>query len=139
MMVEQQVHALSVLIVEDNPDTAESLARFLRLGCGYEVTTAPDGLKGVRTALELNPDVVVCDLGLPKRNGLLVAEELIECLPRRPLMIAVTGYGNQVSREHATDAGFDHFLVKPADPFEIEALIEAYARRTSLGDTESGA
>ena len=138
MTVEQQVHVLSVLVVEDNPDTAESLARFLRLGCGYEVSIASDGLKGVRMALELHPDVVVCDLGLPKRNGLLVAEELVERLPRRPLIIAVTGYGNQVSQEHATDAGFDHFLVKPADPFEIEELIEDYVRRTSFGDGESG-
>jgi DNA-binding response OmpR family regulator len=138
MTVDQQVHVLSVLVVEDNPDTAESLARFLRLGCGYEVSIASDGLNGVRMALEIHPDVVICDLGLPKRNGLLVAEELVERLPRRPLMIAVTGYGNQVSREHATDAGFDHFLVKPADPFEIEALIEDYVRRTSFGDDESG-
>jgi DNA-binding response OmpR family regulator len=53
-------------------------------------------------------------------------------------MIAVTGYSNQVSQEHATDAGFDHFLVKPADPFEIEALIEDHVRRTSLGDGDSG-
>jgi CheY-like chemotaxis protein len=138
MTVEQQVHTLSVLVIEDNPDTAESLARFLRLGCGYDVSIASDGLKGVHAALELHPDVVVCDLGLPKRNGLLVAEELVERLPQRPLMIAVTGYSNQVTREHAIDAGFDHFLVKPADPFEIEALIEDYVRPTSLADGESG-
>jgi DNA-binding response OmpR family regulator len=137
MTVAQQRHILSVLIVEDNSDTAESLARFLRIGCGYGVTTAADGLSGVRTALDIHPDVVVCDLGLPKQNGLLVAEELVERLPRRPLMIAVTGYENQVTREHAANSGFDHFLAKPTDPFEIEALIEAYVSRNA--DNDSGA
>jgi two-component system, sensor histidine kinase len=133
MTVEQQTHALSVLIVEDNADTAESLSRFLRLGCGYEVSTAWDGVKGVRAALDQNPDVIVCDIGLPKRDGLQVAEELGEQMPRRPLMIAVTGYGNRVTRDQAIAAGFDHFLIKPADPFEIEALIEAHAHRDSDG------
>ena len=94
-------------------------------------------MKGVRAALDQNPDVIVCDIGLPKRNGLLVAEELLERLPLRPLMIAVTGYANQVTREHATAAGFDHFLTKPADPFEIEALIEAHGHRDGEGDPGS--
>ena len=112
MTVEQLTRALSVLVVEDNPDTAESLARFLRLGCGYEVSTAFDGVKAVRAALSHNPDVIVCYIGLPKRDGLQVAEELVERMPRRPLMIAVTGYGNRVTRDRAMAAGFDHFLVK---------------------------
>jgi DNA-binding response OmpR family regulator len=137
MTVDQQTRALSVLIVEDNADTAESLARFLRLGCGYDVSTAWDGVKGIRAALDHNPDVIVCDIGLPKRDGLQVAEELSEQMPRRPLMIAVTGYGNRVTRDQAMAAGFDHFLVKPANPFEIEALIEAYAHRDSESDSDS--
>jgi len=136
-MVDQQAHILSVLIIEDNADTAESLARFLRLGCGYEVSTAWDGVKGTRAALDHNPDVIICDIGLPKRDGLVVAQELNERLPYRPLMIAVTGYGNRVTRDQAMAAGFDHFLVKPADPFEIEALIEANARRDSDADPDS--
>jgi DNA-binding response OmpR family regulator len=116
---------VSVLIIEDDADTAESLARFLRLGCGHTVATAPDGLKGVRMALADQPDVVICDIGLPKKNGLLVAEELAASLPHRPLLIAVTGYGGQVSEGLVEAAGFDYFLLKPADPFRIEALIEA--------------
>jgi len=117
---------VSVLIVEDDLDTADSLARFLRIGCGYIVDTASDGLKGLRMAVTGQPDVVICDIGLPKRNGLLVAEELAEALARRPLLIAVTGHGDQVSRSLAETAGFDHYLLKPADPFQIEAIIEAH-------------
>jgi len=122
---------VSVLIIEDDADTADSLARFLRLGCGYTVATAPDGLKGIQMAVADLPDVVVCDIGLPKKNGLLVAEELALSLPRRPLLIAVTGYGEQVSADLAQAAGFDHFLVKPADPFRIEALIEAHLEHSA--------
>ena len=118
---------VSVLIIEDDVDTADSLARFLRLGCGYIVATAPDGLNGVRIAVENQPDVVVCDIGLPKKNGLLVAEELAEFLPR-PLLIAVTGFGDQVSQGLAEAVGFDHFLLKPADPFRIEVLIEDHVQ-----------
>jgi len=120
---------VSVLIIEDDLDTAESLACFLRLGCGYAVATATDGMKGIRMAAADQPDVVVCDIGLPKRNGLLVAEELAESLPHRPLLIAVTGYGDQVSQGLAKAAGFDHYLLKPADPFQIEALINSHSRR----------
>lgn len=126
----------AVLIIEDSPDTADSLARFLRIGCGYEVATAPDGVRGVRAALEHPPDVVICDIGLPKKNGILVGEELIESLSDRPLLIAVTGYGDPTTRELAAAAGFDHFLVKPADPFAIETLVAAHLRRRAGDDTQ---
>ena len=123
--------APTVLIIEDNRDTAASLACFLRLGAGYGVAVALDGAEGVRFALDTPPDAVICDIGLPKQNGLLVAEELAERLPRRPLLIAVTGYGAQATREYAQAAGFDHYLVKPADPFELQALIEAHVHPLS--------
>jgi DNA-binding response OmpR family regulator len=126
----------SVLIVEDNADVADSLARFLRIGCGYQVATAPDGVKGVRAALEHPPDVLILDIGLPKKNGILVGEELIESLPDRPLVIALTGYGDATTRALAEEAGFDHFLVKPADPFHIESLIEDHLKRRS-GDADT--
>jgi DNA-binding response OmpR family regulator len=115
-----------VLIIEDNADTADSLAAFLRLGCGFQVATARDGLAGLRMAVADPPDAVVCDLGLPRRNGLLVAEELADTLPTRPLLIAVTGYADQVPEELARDAGFDHLLAKPADPAALGGLIRAH-------------
>jgi len=134
MTVSHATSTISVLIIEDNADVADSLARFLRIGCGYQVSTAPDGLKGVRAALENPPDVVVCDIGLPKKNGILVAEELVESLHDRPLLIAITGYGDATTRALAEEVGFDHFLVKPADPFAIEALIEAHQKRRASED-----
>jgi two-component system, sensor histidine kinase len=126
MSVETLTRPLLVLIIEDNVDTAEGLARFLRIGCGYAVVTATDGLKGLQAARNDPPDVIICDLGLPKRNGLLVGEEIAAAQNPRPLLMAVTGYGDAPTRDLARNAGFDHFLVKPADPFVIEALIEAH-------------
>jgi DNA-binding response OmpR family regulator len=136
--VSQSTATATVLIIEDSPDVAETLARFLRIGCGYEVDTAPDGLRGIRAAIEHPPDVVICDIGLPKKNGVLVAEELIETLPDRPLLIAVTGYGDAATRGLAAEAGFNHFVVKPADPFFIESLIEDHLKRRSSENAESG-
>jgi len=137
MTATQSTAAVAVLIIEDNVDSAESLAHFLRLGCGYTVTTAYDGVRGVRAAQAAPPDVVVCDIGLPKKNGVLVGEELIETLPDRPLLIAVTGYGDQSTRALAREAGFDHFLCKPADPFEIERIIEQHLAERGHDDHEA--
>jgi DNA-binding response OmpR family regulator len=126
MTATSPVRTASVLIIEDNLDTAESLARFLKIGCGYHVDIATDGIKGLQMARSALPDVVILDLGLPKKNGLIVGEQIAESFDPRPLLIAVTGYGDQATRDLAGTAGFDHFLVKPADPFDIEALIEAH-------------
>ena len=70
-------------------------------------------------ALADPPDAVVCDIGLPRLNGLQVAAELGRLRPK-PLLIAVTAYGGVYTEELARAAGFDHYLLKPADPFEIE-------------------
>jgi DNA-binding response OmpR family regulator len=128
MTVTSPDRTASVLIIEDNFDTAESLARFLKLGCGFRVSIATDGIRGLQMARDEVPDVVVCDLGLPKKNGLLVGEQIIESVQPRPLLIAVTGYGDAATRDLAATAGFDHYLTKPADPFEIEALVETHLR-----------
>lgn len=118
------IRTVSVLIVEDSRDTADSLARFLRLGCGYRVAIAHDGEQAVRLALANPPDAIVCDIHLPKKDGFRVAREVAENLPVKPLLIAVTAFSGDYPLASAQAAGFDHYLVKPADPFEIESFIE---------------
>jgi two-component system, sensor histidine kinase len=118
---------ISVLVIEDVMDTADSLARFLHIGAGLEVRVAYNGETGVKMAFADPPTVVVCDIGLPRLNGLRVASELAELKPR-PLLVAVTAYGGVYPEETALAAGFDHYLVKPADPFAIEKLILDHAR-----------
>jgi CheY-like chemotaxis protein len=125
---------VSVLVVEDLADSADSLARFLRVACGYSVTIASDGERGVRAALATRPDVVICDIGLPKLNGLDVARTLSsQDGDYRPLLIAVTAYGGVYPEEQSRAAGFDHYLVKPADPFQIESLVEEHKKRSRSG------
>jgi DNA-binding response OmpR family regulator len=119
---------VSVLVIEDLVDTADSLARFLHIGAGVEVRVAYDGETGVKMAFADRPSAVVCDIGLPRLNGLRVAAELAELKPK-PLLIAVTAYGGVYTEDLARAAGFDHYLVKPADPFEIERLILEHARK----------
>lgn len=116
---------VSVLVIEDLMDTADSLARFLHVGCGYDVRVAYDGEKGLKLAAADPPAAVVCDIGLPRVDGLKVASQLRDLLSPCPLLIAVTAYSGTFSREQALAAGFDYYLVKPADPFHIAALIEA--------------
>lgn len=118
---------ISVLVIEDVMDTADSLARFLRVGSGLDVRVAYNGEAGVKLAFAEPPSAVVCDIGLPRLNGLKVAGELTELKPK-PLLIAVTAYGGVYTEDLARAAGFDHYLVKPADPFEIEKLILDHGR-----------
>jgi len=122
---------LSVLVVEDQPDVAATLALFLEVCCNYRVTIAADGAAGVAAAQADPPDAVVCDIGLPKKDGFQVARE-VAAMPRRPLLIAVTGYGDDVSRDKGRAAGFDHYLLKPADPRAIEAILRAYQARLAI-------
>lgn len=104
---------LRLLVVDDNRDAADSLALLLGLW-GHEARVAYDGPAAIRAARAEPPDAVLLDLGLPGRSGYHLAEDL-----RPAALIAVTGYGDAVHREHAAAVGFDHFFVKPVD---LEAL-----------------
>jgi two-component system, sensor histidine kinase len=119
---------VSVLVIEDLADTADSLAKFLHLGAGIEARVAYTGESGIKMAFADPPSAVVCDIGLPRLNGLRVAAELAELKPK-PLLIAVTAYGGVYTEDLARAAGFDHYLVKPADPFEVERLILEHVRK----------
>jgi DNA-binding response OmpR family regulator len=128
---EPKARPLSVLLIEDHADVATTLAVYLELSGGHRVRVAADGDAGVRAGLADPPDAVVCDIGLPKKDGFQVAKELAAGLARRPLLIAVTGYGEDEMRERGRAAGFDHYLLKPVDPRAIEALLRAHAARAA--------
>jgi two-component system CheB/CheR fusion protein len=110
-------------VVEDNKDGAESMALFLGL-LGHEVRLAGTGPGGVEAAREWRPDVVLCDIGLPGLDGYGVARELrLNPTTARVRLLALTGYGSEEDRRRAREAGFDHHLVKPADPAELARLL----------------
>jgi DNA-binding response OmpR family regulator len=118
---------VSVLVVDDKKDVADSLAQYLRAAAGHEVRVAYDGARAIRMATAAVPDVVVCDIAMPGLPGLRVAEALSKLDPR-PLLVAVTAFGGLCPESAAREAGFDHYLVKPADPLAVEALIRSRAR-----------
>jgi DNA-binding response OmpR family regulator len=119
----------AVLVVEDQPDVALSLRIFIELACGYRVTVAHDGQAGIDAALRDRPDAILCDIGLPKKDGFAVAAEVTRALPDKPLLIAVSGYAEDEYVARARRAGYDDYLVKPADPNDLVRLLRARAGR----------
>jgi PAS domain S-box-containing protein len=117
-----------VIVADDNTDSAGTLAELLRMQ-GHEVWTACDGLEAVEQASERHPDAVLLDLGMPRMDGIEAARR-IRALPGgdAPLLVALTGWGQNSDRERTNAAGFDCHLVKPADPDEILGLIERGTR-----------
>jgi CheY-like chemotaxis protein len=102
-----------VLLIEDNPDVAETLRELLEL-LGHPVEVALTGPEGVETARRLCPDVVLCDLGLPGMDGYAVAAALREDpATAGARLIALTGYGQEENIRRSTEAGFDAHLTKP--------------------------
>jgi CheY-like chemotaxis protein len=112
-----------VLVIDDNVDVAEMLAAYLHQ-IGHDVIQAHDGRTGLDAARRYQPEVVVCDIGLPGLDGYEVARRLRQ-MPdlRSPLLIAVSGYGEAADREKARTAGFSHHVTKPADPLALADLI----------------
>ena len=112
-----------VLVIDDNVDVADMLAEYFQQ-IGHEVTRAHDGRTGLDAAMRHQPDVIVCDIGLPGLDGYEVARRLRE-VPhlRSSLLIAVSGYGESADRDKARAAGFSHHVTKPADPVALADLI----------------
>jgi len=112
-----------VLVVDDNTDNAE-LLRILLEEEGHETYMAHDGVEGLAAAERLRPDVVLMDLGLPRIDGLDACRRIREQpWGKRILVIAITGWGQDVDRRKSQEAGFDHHLVKPVDARAITALM----------------
>jgi CheY-like chemotaxis protein len=114
---------LRILVVDDNRDSAYSLAKLLRL-MGNDTRMAYDGEESVAVAGEFQPDVMLLDIGLPKLNGYEACRR-IRALPwgQHVFLVAVTGWGHDEDRRSAHEAGFDHHMVKPVDPEALMKLL----------------
>ncbi|MGE5179721.1 MAG: ATP-binding protein [Bacteroidota bacterium] len=112
-----------ILIADDLEDSAESLALLL-IRQGHEVRTAHDGAEAVGVARSFLPDVVLLDIAMPKLNGYEAARRILdEQQGRRPVLIALTGWGHEENRMRTREAGFDHHLVKPVEPEALTRLL----------------
>jgi CheY-like chemotaxis protein len=112
-----------VLIVDDNTDAAHTLAMLMEIG-GHVVQFCYDGLSALKECETFLPEVVLLDIGLPGLDGLEVARRLRAMnLSPRPMLVALTGYGQADDVRRSREAGFDHHLVKPADPQALTALL----------------
>src|SRR5262249_34410082 len=107
---------LRILLVEDGPDCALSLAMLLRME-GHEGQVAFDGSAALRAAHTFAPQVVFLDIGLPDMDGYEVARRLGErTAGKPPLIIAISGFGRDEDRRRSEEAGVNLHLVKPTDP-----------------------
>jgi DNA-binding response OmpR family regulator len=116
---------LRVLIVEDDADCARNTAMLLGL-FGHWATVAGDGASALDAARDIRPDVVLLDLGLPGMDGWEVAGRMGPAGGKRPLVIAVTGFGMPDDHRRSSEAGIDLHLVKPVDPDCLLAILKRF-------------
>ncbi|KFC63231.1 PAS domain S-box protein [Massilia sp. LC238] len=116
---------LTVLVVDDNVDAAETLGLLLAAH-GHEVVVEHESLRALERAKRVAPDVCLLDIGLPGIDG----HELARRLRAQPetaasVLVAITGYGQQQDRDEAFAAGFRHHLVKPVDFDALARLLDS--------------
>jgi CheY-like chemotaxis protein len=119
-----QTTPLRILIVDDDHDSTDMLATLLQFA-GHETFAAHDGSAAVELAARLDPDVILLDIGLPILNGYEAARRIREQPGphRRPLLVALTGWGQEEDRRRSKEAGFDAHLVKPVDDDVLGRLL----------------
>jgi DNA-binding response OmpR family regulator len=117
-----------VLIIEDDPNVAEVVARYLERE-GYRVQTESDGRLGLEAALAHPPDLVVLDLMLPSLGGLEICRRLRSVAPVAVIML--TARGEEADRIAGLELGADDYIAKPFSPRELTARVKAVLRRAS--------
>ena len=109
--------------MDDNEDSAESLRQLLEME-GNQVEEAHDGQEALEAFQRFDPHVILLDIGLPKMNGYEVCRAIRRSnSKRRPLVIALTGWGQESDRQKSAEAGFDGHLVKPIDFNALAGLL----------------
>ena len=128
-----------ILVVDDNRDAANSLARLLTILCRQEVRVAYDGPSALEAAASFRPEVVLLDIELPGMDGYEVARNL----RARPefdgtMLVALTGWGQDEDRQRSKEAGFDRHLVQAGGPRRLVAAAgraSHAARRKNMNDS----
>ena len=128
-------NSLQILIVDDNRDAADSCAMLLELS-GHVARTAYSAQQALELGGQLQPDVLLLDIGLPDFNGYELARRIrASDWGHNVALIAVTGWGQDSDRRQALDAGFDQHLTKPIAPEALTSLLQSLrpGRRSGPG------
>lgn len=130
--VEAQPQTLRIVLADDNRDTITTLAALLR-DEGHEVHTVLRGDEVLELCRLVRPDVVICDVDMPGESGFAIARELRERHGTlAPLLVAISGKWTKTSdRLMGKAAGFDHYLLKPAEPREVLAILSQFSASTA--------
>src|SRR5579872_3204301 len=114
-----------VLVVDDNSDCAHTLITLLGL-LGHQAREAGDGLQALEEVRTFQPDVIFMDIGMPRMDGLEAARQ-IRAMPlaEQPLIVALTGWGQQSDRARSQEAGIDQHLIKPIDPEALRRIFDS--------------
>jgi len=123
-----------VLVVEDNPDSAQSLAMLLQIW-GHRVEVALDGHQALDAARSFRPEIVLLDIGIPGLDGYEVAERLRSEHGSGLKLVALTGYGREDDRQRSRDAGFDRHMTKPLEPPCLRDMLASFDFGSD-GDTD---
>jgi PAS domain S-box-containing protein len=118
-----------VLIVDDLPEVAESLARLLK-SMGHDVRVAYDGVRAIQVGSEFNPDVILLDIGMPNLDGYQTCRQIRQQPWGGDIFIAaLTGWAEASVIQKAIEAGFDRHLAKPVDRSTFANLFESIGSR----------
>ena len=129
---------IKVLVVDDEPDIVEILKYNLQKE-GYEVATAEDGLKAVKTAIKFQPDVILLDIMMPHQDGVETCLQIRQ-IPelKHAFIIFLTARLEEYSEVAAFDVGADDYITKPIKPRALMSRIAALFRRDSKKEQEKG-
>lgn len=131
-----RLEQVTVVVVEDDPSSRESLAMVLEAE-GARVVAAADAEEGVEAALRTAPDAVICDLDLPAMDGFYLIQRLRDDEIRndRPpaVALALTGHADEAYRLRSIGEGFHHFMRKPAEPERLVALLADAVAARAIG------
>jgi signal transduction histidine kinase/CheY-like chemotaxis protein len=126
---------LRVLVVDDNEDAADSVRELLTVLLGHHAEVAYGGAVALQIAPDLDPDLLLLDLGLPEMDGYELARRLRRMVRPSARFVALTGYGSEDDRRRTREAGFDEHLVKPLMLEDLKAAVRrAAASRERAGE-----
>ena len=123
-----------ILVIDDEPNICELLKVYLARE-DYEVITAPGGPEGIAMFKVYEPDLVLLDIMMPKKDGWQVCREIRE-ISSKPI-IMITAKGEVFDRVLGLELGADDFITKPFDTKEVYARVKAVLRRTKNQDTDT--